>query len=190
MNSVLSASGIVVVAIDFRLAPDHTYPAQIVDANYAVRWMKAQAAQLNIDPESVGALGCSSGAHTVALNGLRPHAHFSTAACTASCLSVPVNLQRAKGIVTGKSSQKRKPGLSHGPLTEFRYCQWRALSIDMHGPGVAIVPKEASHWAYEKNLEIAAGSCPWSGSRPCTSPRVGIVRLPTVGSYCRSTGQC
>ena len=34
--------------------------------------MKAQAAQLNIDPESVGALGCSSGAHTVALNGLRP----------------------------------------------------------------------------------------------------------------------
>ncbi len=72
MNSAFAASGIVVVAIDFRLAPHHPYPAQIVDANYATRWMKAQYRQLNIDPDSVGALGCSSGGHTVALNGMRP----------------------------------------------------------------------------------------------------------------------
>ena len=72
MNSALAASGIVVVALDFRLAPEHPYPAQIVDTNYATRWMKAQAGQLNIDPASVGAMGCSSGGHTVALNGMRP----------------------------------------------------------------------------------------------------------------------
>ena len=72
MNSALAASGIVVVAVDFRLAPDHPYPAQVIDTNYAVRWMKAQAGKLNIDPASVGAMGCSSGGHTVALNGLRP----------------------------------------------------------------------------------------------------------------------
>ena len=72
MNLALAASGIVVVAIDFRLAPQHTYPAQVVDTNYATRWMKTQFRQLNIDPESVGAMGCSSGAHTVALSGMRP----------------------------------------------------------------------------------------------------------------------
>ena len=72
MNAALAASGIVVVAADFRLAPQHPYPAQVVDTNYAVRWMKANAARLNIDPESVGAMGCSSGGHTVALNGMRP----------------------------------------------------------------------------------------------------------------------
>ena len=72
MNSALASSGIVVVAIDFRLAPQHPYPAQVADANFATRWMKARSQQLNIDPESVGALGCSSGAHTVALNGMRP----------------------------------------------------------------------------------------------------------------------
>ena len=72
MNSALAASGIVVAALDFRLAPQHPYPAQVVDTNYAIRWMKAQAGQLNIDPESVGAMGCSSGGHTVALNGMRP----------------------------------------------------------------------------------------------------------------------
>ncbi len=72
MNSALAASGIVVAAVDFRLAPDHPYPAQVADCNYAIRWMKAQAALLNIDPASVGAMGCSSGGHTVALNGMRP----------------------------------------------------------------------------------------------------------------------
>ena len=72
MNLALAASGIVVVAIDFRLAPQHPYPAQVADANYATRWMKARSQQLNIDPESVGAMGCSSGGHTVALNGMRP----------------------------------------------------------------------------------------------------------------------
>ena len=72
MNMALASSGIVVVAVDFRLAPDHPYPAQVMDTNYAIRWMKASAGQLNIDPESVGALGCSSGGHTVALNGMRP----------------------------------------------------------------------------------------------------------------------
>ena len=34
--------------------------------------MKAQAGELNIEPASVGAIGCSSGGHTVALNGMRP----------------------------------------------------------------------------------------------------------------------
>ena len=72
MNLALASRGIVVVAVDFRLAPQHPYPAQIVDANYATRWMKAQARQFNIDPASVGAMGCSSGGHTVALNGMRP----------------------------------------------------------------------------------------------------------------------
>ena len=72
MNLALASSGIVVVAVDFRLAPQHPYPAQIVDTNFATRWMKAQARQFNIDPASVGAMGCSSGGHTVALNGMRP----------------------------------------------------------------------------------------------------------------------
>ena len=72
MNAALAASGIVVVAADFRLSPQHPYPAQVIDTNYGIRWMKANANRLNIDPQAVGAMGCSSGGHTVALNGMRP----------------------------------------------------------------------------------------------------------------------
>ena len=72
MNLALASSGIVVVAVDFRLAPHHPYPAQVVDTNYAIRWMKAHSNELRIDPESVGAMGCSSGGHTMVLNGIRP----------------------------------------------------------------------------------------------------------------------
>ena len=73
MNQALAASGIVVAAIDFRLAPDHTYPAQVVDTNYAIRWFKAHAQDFNVDSQSIGAMGCSSGGHTVMLSAMRPN---------------------------------------------------------------------------------------------------------------------
>ncbi len=73
MNQALAASGIVVAAIDFRLAPDHTYPTQVVDANYATRWFKAHAKDFNTDPQSIGGMGSSSGGHTVMLSAMRPN---------------------------------------------------------------------------------------------------------------------
>ena len=57
MDQILAESGIVVVAIDYRLAPSHPYPAQVQDVNYATRWVKSQAGLLNIDNSSIGALG-------------------------------------------------------------------------------------------------------------------------------------
>ena len=68
----LAAAGTLVAAVDFRLAPDHPYPAQVQDVNYACRWLKAHAGQLNGDASSVGVLGCSSGGHTSLLAAMRP----------------------------------------------------------------------------------------------------------------------
>lgn len=72
MNRALAASGIVVAAIDFRLAPAHPYPAQVQDVNFATRWLKAHAGEFNADAASVGGMGCSSGGHTLMLNAMRP----------------------------------------------------------------------------------------------------------------------
>lgn len=76
LNLVLAASGILVAAFDFRLAPAHPYPAQIVDVHYGIRWLKAHAHEWGGDAGRTGAVGTSSGGHTVLLIAMRPHDAF------------------------------------------------------------------------------------------------------------------
>ena len=48
MDRALAASGLLVVAVDLTLAPEAPYPACVQDANYAVRWLKQNAATWNM----------------------------------------------------------------------------------------------------------------------------------------------
>ncbi len=73
MDESLAASGLLVVAIDLRRAPEAPYPASVQDANYGVRWLKAKAQEWNGDPATVAALGSSSGGHEIELCAMRPH---------------------------------------------------------------------------------------------------------------------
>lgn len=68
----IASFGVVVVAIDFRMAPRDPYPSSIIDINYATRWVKQQAVTLSVDPNAVGGLGISSGGHLILLSALRP----------------------------------------------------------------------------------------------------------------------
>ncbi len=71
-NTALAASGLVIASVDFRLAPDHSYPAQVEDVSYAIRWLKAHASEFNASPNSIGGAGASSGGHTLMLAAMRP----------------------------------------------------------------------------------------------------------------------
>ena len=69
--------GYIGVAADYRAArrqPDgtfkNTFPAQINDVKAAVRWLRANAAKYNIDPDHIGVAGYSSGGHLALLAGL------------------------------------------------------------------------------------------------------------------------
>ncbi|MEQ1604090.1 MAG: alpha/beta hydrolase fold domain-containing protein [Pyrinomonadaceae bacterium] len=59
----------VAVTVEHRLSNEKKYPAQIHDLKSAVRWLRANAAKFNIDPNRIGAVGGSSGGHLVALLG-------------------------------------------------------------------------------------------------------------------------
>jgi acetyl esterase/lipase len=72
MDESLARSGILVVAIDLRLAPEAPYPASVADANYGIRWLKTKAREWKGDPATVGALGSSSGGHVIELCAMRP----------------------------------------------------------------------------------------------------------------------
>ncbi len=66
----LAAAGFVATTIDYRLAPEHRWPAQIEDCKCAVRWMRAHASELGVDPRRIAALGGSAGGHLAALLGV------------------------------------------------------------------------------------------------------------------------
>ena len=68
----LAAAGIVVLAIDFRNAPEAPYPASLQDINYGVRWLKAYAGEFGSSAERVGIYGTSSGGHLALLAAMRP----------------------------------------------------------------------------------------------------------------------
>jgi acetyl esterase/lipase len=58
-----ASRGYAVASIEYRLAPDHIWPAQVEDAKAAVRWLRANAARFRLDPERVGVFGTSAGGH-------------------------------------------------------------------------------------------------------------------------------
>src|SRR6202023_2548584 len=72
MDRALAASGLLVVAVDMTVAPEAPYPACVQDANYAVRWLKANAASWKGDTAKIGVYGSSSGGHVAELLALRP----------------------------------------------------------------------------------------------------------------------
>ena len=59
----------VVMSIDYRLAPDHKWPAQIHDCKAAVRWLRINAAKYKVDPDRIGSYGYSAGGHLAAMLG-------------------------------------------------------------------------------------------------------------------------
>ena len=64
-----AAHGYVAVTVTYRLAPAARFPAQLEDCKAAVRWLRANAARLHVDPDHIGAVGTSAGGHLVALLG-------------------------------------------------------------------------------------------------------------------------
>ena len=71
-DEALAKSGLLVAALDFRQGDDG-YPTALVDINYAIRWLKARAAQWHTRADLVGITGASSGGHLAMLAAMRPN---------------------------------------------------------------------------------------------------------------------
>lgn len=62
-------AGFTVASLDYRLAPQYTFPAMIEDVKCAIRSLRAHAGDYNIDPSKIGVWGGSAGGHLVNLLG-------------------------------------------------------------------------------------------------------------------------
>jgi acetyl esterase/lipase len=61
--------GYFAASIEYRLSNVAKWPAQIEDCKCAVRWLRANAAKYNVDPNRIGVIGESAGGHLVACLG-------------------------------------------------------------------------------------------------------------------------
>jgi acetyl esterase/lipase len=64
-----ASRGYAVASIEYRLAPQHIWPAQVEDAKAAVRWLRANAARYQLDPNRIAVFGASAGGHIGAVLG-------------------------------------------------------------------------------------------------------------------------
>lgn len=68
----LAKRGIVAVSVEYRLSPWATFPDHVIDVKRAIAWVRANAAELGVDPTRLAIAGNSAGAHLAALAALTP----------------------------------------------------------------------------------------------------------------------
>ncbi len=65
----LLEQGFAVASVTYRFTQTSVFPAQIEDCKTALRWLRKNAASLNINPDKIGVWGSSAGGHLVAMLG-------------------------------------------------------------------------------------------------------------------------
>ena len=67
----LAEQGFAAVSINYRLAPQHKFPAQLEDCQAALTWMLASAGKYRIDADRLAGYGYSAGGHLVTLLAMK-----------------------------------------------------------------------------------------------------------------------
>jgi acetyl esterase len=75
-------TGCAVVSIDYRLAPEHRFPAAVDDAVTAFRWLSTNATALGLDPARIVVAGDSAGGTLAAVVAQEMRGHRSRPACS------------------------------------------------------------------------------------------------------------
>lgn len=70
-RSLTNSSEAMVVSVDYRLAPEHTFPAAVRDAHAATTWVMQHAEDLGADPERVAIGGESAGGNLSTVTALQ-----------------------------------------------------------------------------------------------------------------------
>lgn len=128
----LASRGMVAIVADYRVASRHGTLAMdcVRDACAAIRWVRAQAQQLQIDPQRICAAGGSAGGHL--------------AACTA-LLSVPPGADENASISCVPDAMALfNPALVLAPLEGFETDETRREGLESLRPRLGAEPEEIS----------------------------------------------
>ena len=159
-----TAQGYLVVSVNYRLYPAAQFPAMIQDVKCAVRSLRANAAQYNLDPNRIGAVGVSAGGHLAALLGttdasagwdvgeyLDQSSRVRAVIAMAGVMDLSRNFPNAdieamKRIGFGEFNVMEASPISHVTPDDPPF-------LLIHGDRDEVVPVEQSHLMYERLVQ-------------------------------------
>jgi acetyl esterase/lipase len=149
----LAALGYVTASIRYRLSGEAPFPACVQDAKCAVRWLRAHAADIGLDPDRLAVSGPSAGGHVAAMVSSTP------------------GLFEGEGGEPGVSSAVNAAVLLY-PALDLRPSRMRALNVEM----AAAVAQALAQLSGEEHLseERAAAMSPISYAAGA-SPTLTVV---------------
>ncbi|QDV22344.1 alpha/beta hydrolase [Aureliella helgolandensis] len=158
----LAENGFAAVAIQYRLAPQHIYPAQLDDCRFALRWAAQHATAWRADPQKLGLWGYSAGAQLVAMLACQPLPGEPTiSACVAGGLPsdfthIPLDNQMLSQVMGG--SRREQPEL-YRAASPMEFASRDTCPIFLfHGSSDLIVPYSSSRRFYERLRELSVES--------------------------------
>lgn len=128
----------IVVSVDYRLAPEHPYPAAIEDAWAATVWAAEHAAALGGDPNRMGVAGDSAGGTISAVMAHRARDHGAPAIAF-QLLWYPSTMWDAS--LPSFTENAAAPILDVKAVAEFS--RWYAGEVDLSAPPPGMAPGRA-----------------------------------------------
>jgi acetyl esterase/lipase len=166
--------GYACASIEYRLSGEAIWPAQIEDCKCAVRFLRAHAAALGIDPARIGAWGSSAGGHLAALLGLAAdapalegqggwpeHSSAVQAVCDWFGPADFISLGEQPSTIDHRGADSREGRLLGGAVTERQEAARAASPITyitgdappfliVHGTADPLVPYAQSELLYDR----------------------------------------
>lgn len=98
-RQLCAGAGVAVVSVDYRMGPEHRFPAAVDDSLSATRWVQAQAEALGLDARRVAVGGDSAGGNLAAVVALDLRDAAAAAEAAAGALGAP-NAASAAHVAT------------------------------------------------------------------------------------------
>ena len=148
-RNLCAGAGCVVASVDYRLAPEHKFPAGPEDCLHATRWAGMHAVELGADPTRIAVAGDSAGGNMAAVTAIRVRDEGGPALC-GQLLLYPVGLPHARHSFIRAERRGVRPDPRYdevvlGPLSARPVGRHAPHASPLRAPNLSGLPARPRH---------------------------------------------